>query len=387
MTTIPTLRGTLHRLVGFDTTSHRSNLELIDWVADVVDRPGIRFDRVESEDGRKANLLATLGPETGDREGLLLSGHVDVVPADEPGWTSDPFELVERDGRLFGRGACDMKGFVALAVRAMAALDPDRLVRPLALLLTYDEEVGCLGAKRFAEAWEEPNRLPRRAIVGEPTGLDVVRMHKGHLRARLVVHGKPAHSGLPHLGENAIEPAARAITALSELRETFAAERPESSAAFPEVPFVALNVATVEGGSADNVIPDRCMVTIGARPLPGMDAAEVFDRIRIAVEPVLDGERWGLELVNETPALLTGSDADVIRELADDVGQEDDPTVSFATDAGWLSTLGIDCAVCGPGSIELAHQPDESIAETELEEGGKLLDRAIRRWCLDPGGA
>lgn len=387
MAAVPTLREILARLVAFDTTSRRSNLALIEWVEDLLDRPGIRFDRVASEDGRKANLLVTLGPETGDRQGLLLSGHVDVVPADEPGWESDPFELVEDDGHLVGRGACDMKGFVALTLRAAATLDPHRLARPLALLLTYDEEVGCLGAKRFVEAWDAPERLPRRAIVGEPTGLAVVRMHKGHLRARLVVHGEPAHSGLPHLGENAIEPAARAIVALSELREALEADRPPHAEAFPEVPYVPLNVATVEGGVADNVIPDRCEVTIGARPLPGMEASEIFDRIRAAIAPVLRDEAWSLDLVNETPSLLTAGARDVVRLLADDVGQDGDPTVSFATDGGWLSTLGIDCVVCGPGSIEVAHRPNEWIDAGALDGGGDLLERAIRRWCLEPDAA
>jgi len=384
---VPTLREILARLVAFDTTSRRSNLALIEWVEDLLDRPGIRFDRVASEDGRKANLLVTLGPETGDRQGLLLSGHVDVVPADEPGWESDPFELVEDDGHLVGRGACDMKGFVALTLRAAATLDPHRLARPLALLLTYDEEVGCLGAKRFVEAWDAPERLPRRAIVGEPTGLAVVRMHKGHLRARLVVHGEPAHSGLPHLGENAIEPAARAIVALSELREALEADRPPHAEAFPEVPYVPLNVATVEGGVADNVIPDRCEVTIGARPLPGMEASEIFDRIRAAIAPVLRDEAWSLDLVNETPSLLTAGERDVVRLLVDDVGQDGDPTVSFATDGGWLSTLGIDCVVCGPGSIEVAHRPNEWIDAGALDRGGDLLERAIRRWCVEPDAA
>lgn len=209
----------LRRLVGYDSTSRNSNLPIADFIADYLDRPGVRIARNLSPDGDKANLVIRLGPADADptRRGLVLSGHMDVVPADEDGWESEPFTLTAREDRYVGRGACDMKGFLALAMNRTRALDPARLARPLALVFTYDEELGTLGARHFVETWDAQT-LPRDAVIGEPTSLAVVRMHKGYLKLRVAFTGRAAHSGYPHLGQNAIEPAGRAIVALASLR-------------------------------------------------------------------------------------------------------------------------------------------------------------------------
>lgn len=379
----PTAREILARLVAIDTTSANSNLPLVDMIAERVERPGVRIHVQPTEDGAKANLLAVAGPwPSPDRGGLVLCGHTDTVPAGEPGWRTDPFVLAEEDERLFGRGTADMKGFLALAVDAFAAVDADRLARPLALLFTHDEEVGTLGARRFVESWEEPGALPRRTIVGEPTGLAVVRMHKGHARIRIEVEGIPAHSAYPHLGRSAIEPAARAILALAELRETLAGERPPNAEFFEPVPFVTLNVGRVRGGVADNVVPDRCAIDVGGRPLPGTTAEDLVERIRDAVAPVLDGEAWSLALVNESPPMMLDEDAELHRWLRAEVGQRATGAVSFATDAGWLQRLGLDCVVFGPGSIEVAHKPNEFVPLDELARAREVLGRAVRRWCM-----
>ena len=232
----------LESLVAFDTTSRLSNLPLADFVADYLDRPGIRVERMWSDDRTKANLIVRSGPEREAGDGLTLSGHMDVVPAEEPEWRSDPFALTRSGDTYVGRGTADMKGFLALAINRMAAVDPAALRHPLALLLTYDEEIGTLGARRFASAGSETHQLPADVIIGEPTSLRVVRLHKGMLRIRLDFRGQAAHSGYPHLGRNAIEPAARAIVALADLRQTMEAERPPNGEHFPEVPFAALNV-------------------------------------------------------------------------------------------------------------------------------------------------
>lgn len=372
----------LARLVAFDTVSDRPNAPLVDWVADVLDRPGVRVTRQPTEDGGKANLLVEAGPEAGaERDGLVLCGHTDVVPASEPGWESRPFELTERDGRWHARGAADMKGFLALAIGRMAEADPARLTRPLALLLTHDEEVGTLGAGRFARMFEEPERLPRRTIVGEPTSLAVVAAHKGHLRIAIRLEGEPAHSAYPHLGRNAIEPAAAAVTALADLRETLEGERPEGASAFEPVPFVTLNVGRISGGVADNVVPDRCEIDLGLRPLPGVEASTLVDRVRGAVAGPLEGIRWSLDLVNESPPMATDDAADLPRWLADRVGQVGSRAVAFATDAGWLSRIGLECVVWGPGAIEVAHKPNEFLPIDEFRRAGEILDAAIERWC------
>src|SRR3954453_1194938 len=276
----------LARLVGFDSTSRNSNLPIADFLCEYLDRPGIRTARNSSADGTKANVIAWLGPEpAGDRRGLVLSGHMDVVPAEEDGWRHDPFHLADEGDRWVGRGSCDMKGFLALAANLMAEADPRSWRAPLALVFTYDEEVGTLGAKRLTESFPEAAALPRSAIIGEPTSLRVARTHKGHFKLRGTLHGVSAHSGYPHPGTNAIEPAGRVITALAALRRELEAEAPPNRELFPEVPFVPLNVGTVHGGSAINVVPDRCVVEAGVRPLPGITSAELIERVSRAPRP------------------------------------------------------------------------------------------------------
>jgi acetylornithine deacetylase len=376
-------RALLARLVGFDTTSRSSNLPLADFLSDYLERPGVRVTRNPSADGAKTNLVIAAGPERADRAGLVLSGHMDVVPADEPEWRSDPFTLTDEGDRLVARGAADMKGFLALAANRLAAADPATLRRPLVLLFTYDEEVGTLGARRFADSWPAPDRLPRSVVIGEPTSLRVVRSHKGMLRLRLAFTGRAAHSGYPHLGRSAIEPAARAIVALAGLRRELEGERPPHGEHFPEVPYVALNVGTVAGGSAANVIPDRCEVQLGIRVLPAMPSGVIIDRIDAAVRQALEGEPFVLEPVSESPAMMLDPGAAIHRELCELVGQRDDASVMFATDAGWLQAAGFECVLFGPGSIEVAHRPNEFVPMAELHQAGEVLDALIRRTCVE----
>lgn len=383
----------LARLVAFDTTSHRSNLEMADFLADYLDRPGVRIRRVASPDGEKANLLVFAGPaldgEDGDdRRGLVLSGHMDVVPAGD-GWTSDPFTLTDAGDSWVARGSADMKGFLALAANVARAVDPARLAAPLALVLTYDEEVGMFGARRLAETWPGlPGRepLPRAAVIGEPTELRVVAAHKGHLKVRAVMRGRSAHSGYPHLGINAIEPAGRAIVALSELRRSLEVERPPAGARFAEVPFAALNVGTVRGGTAVNVVPERCEIEIGVRLLPGMTADPMEQRVRETIEDAAGrGEpraAVSVERMSESLPLAVRPEAPILAALAELTGGGAPGAVSYATDGGWLARLGLDCAVWGPGSITVAHQPDERIPKADLEAARPVLEALVERFCV-----
>lgn len=309
---------------------------------------------------------------------------MDVVPAEEPGWRSDPFTLTQFGDSYVGRGAADMKGFLALALNRFAAIQPDRVRHPLMLLFTYDEEVGTLGARRFTESWPTPEALPRDTIIGEPTSLRVVRLHKGMLRLRLGFEGRAAHSGYPHLGRNAIEPAARAIVSLAGLRRVLEAERPAHGEHFPQVPFAALNVGTITGGSAMNVIPDRCIVELGIRLLPGMPAAEMTARIRDTVASALPGETFSLEELGESPAMMLSDDAPVYRRLCQAVGQHESHSVAFATDAGWLQRIGLQCVLFGPGDIEVAHRANEFVPIAELRRGGEVLEGLVHQACLLP---
>lgn len=379
----------LARLVAFDTTSRNSNLPLAEFLCGYLDRPGVRIVRQPSPDGTKANVVAWLGPEPDqDRTGLVLSGHMDVVPAEEPEWRSDPFQLTDGGDRWLARGACDMKGFLAVAANAaLAAAGPARLRAPLVLVFTYDEEVGTLGARHLLESYPEGRLLPRSAIIGEPTSLRVARAHKGHLKMRITLHGQSAHSGYPHLGRNAIEPAGRVIGALTALRRTLEREDAPSAELFPEVPFVPLNVGTVHGGSAINVVPERCIVEVGVRPLPGMSSAVLAERVRGAVLAVLAEESQDpafepeIELLSDSPPMLLDAEAPIHRHLCSLVGQPAGATVSFATDAGWLQRLGLDCAIFGPGTIEVAHKPNEHVPKDELARARELVGVTVRRFC------
>ncbi|MFP3939377.1 MAG: acetylornithine deacetylase [Thermoanaerobaculia bacterium] len=410
----------LDRLVGFDTTSRNSNLPLARFLADYLDRPGVEIRELPSPDGEKANLWVRLGPPLdtpggdGERPGLVLSGHMDVVPADDVDrWSSDPFRLTDRGDRLVGRGSADMKGFLALAANAAAELDPNRLRHPLVLLLTYDEELGCLGAEHLAKSWAESwaesgstgggvdEPLPRAALVGEPTELRVVRFHKGHLKLRLDYRGVSAHSAYPHLGASAVEAAADGVQALTELRRELEDERVASSEHFPEAPFVTLNVGTIRGGAAINVVPDRCAVEVGVRLLPGMETEPMVERVRTAVGARLvtgageeapdvsprspaDSPRVeppSLEVHSASPPLAVPEDAAILRTLLEATGQDRPDAVSYATDAGWLQHMGLDCAIWGPGSIEVAHKPDEWMPKADLARAREVLDGLVQDFC------
>ena len=371
------------RLVAFDSVSRNSHVPLADFICEYVERPAVRITRDPSPDGDKVNLVISAGPGPGDRSGLGVSGHMDVVPADEGEWESDPFTLTDRDDRWAGRGTADMKGFLTLALNRFAALDSSRLRRPLTLILTRDEELGTLGAEHFAAAWRDRDALPRDVVIGEPTSLTVVRMHKGYLKARLEFAGIAAHSGYPHLGRSAIEPAARAVVALAGLRRELEDERPAHHEAFPDVPYAALTVGTIAGGAAINVVPDRCVVQLGVRLLPQMSGTDMIERIRRAVAAAVPDADWTLEMLGESPAMLLADDAPIHRELCQRVGQKHARAVHFATDAGWLQTMGCECVIWGPGAIEVAHKPNEFMPKDEFRRAGELLDGLIHARCGD----
>jgi acetylornithine deacetylase len=375
----------LRRLVAFDSTSRNSNLPIADFICDYLDRPWIRVRRHPSPDGDRTNLFIAAGPEEASGSGLGLSGHMDVVPADEQGWRTDPFTLTQVGNTYTGRGTADMKGFLAVAINQLASLDGKRLHRPLALVLTYDEELGTLGAKHFVETWPEREVLPRALVIGEPSSLRVVRMHKGYLKMRVEFEGTAAHSGYPHLGRNAIEPAARGIVALSGLRRTLEEERPAHSEHFPEVPFAALNVGLISGGVAINVIPDYCRIELGIRLLPEMSSAEMIKRVRQALERALEGMQFSLTILGDSPPMISSEDTPIHRLLCGETGQDGSYSVSFATDGGWLQRLGLDCVIFGPGSIAVAHKPNESIPIAEMQRSAEILQRVIHRWCMAGG--
>ncbi|HVT43280.1 MAG TPA: acetylornithine deacetylase [Thermoanaerobaculia bacterium] len=371
----------LRRLISFDTTSSESNLDMADYLCNLLDRPGVEIIRIPAPSEPKANLVIILAPPGYQGSaGLILSGHMDVVPAKEPQWTSDPFRLADTDEHFIGRGTADMKSFIALAALVATRIDPSTLSHPLVLLFTYDEETGTLGAKHFVSTWPRERHLPKLAIIGEPTGNRIVRMHKGHLKLRVTVGGTSAHSGYPQLGDNAIERATRVLVSLSDLRRELESERPPQAGFFPDVPFTSLNIATVHGGSAVNIVPELCEIEIGVRLLPGMDSADAIERIRRAVVRA-EPDRADLAIVSDSPPLLLDETSAFYGSLCATIGQSSTESVSFASDAGWLQTLGIECALFGPGSIEVAHRPNEFISKGEIVEAAGILDRMVEMYC------
>lgn len=367
----------LGRLVAIDTTSRLSNRPFDDAVRDYLDDPRVRIETFPCGPEHE-NLLISIGPECTNGEGLLLAAHVDTVPAEEPEWTSDPRRLVLTGDRAIGRGACDMKGFVALALNLLRERLSEPPKEPLALLLTCNEEIGTKGAAAFAESWQRGRPLPKRCLVGEPTSLKVVRGHKGHLHLSLALRGVAAHSGFPHKGVNAIERAGAVIAALAVLRKTLAQERTEASRLFPEVPFPVLTIAGIRGGSAINVVPERCVIDVGVRLLPGMDSAGFVERCGEAVRAVVPEAAVAIEIGNDTPAFATPPERPFVCEMLAVLGQPEAEGVGFGTDAGRLARLGLDCVVWGPGDISVAHRADEWMPLDEFARAATLLRGLVR---------
>jgi acetylornithine deacetylase len=377
--TMADVRAMLERLVAFDTVSRNSNLDLIDFVKGWLARHGVDSLLVRSDDGAKANLLATVGPTVPG--GVVLSGHTDVVPVEGQPWTSDPFRVVEREGRLYGRGTCDMKAFLAIAL----ALVPDMhgLRRPIHLALSYDEEVGCRGAPRLIDTMLERLPPPTAVIVGEPTEMRVVSAHKGIAVLRTVVTGHEAHSSQTHRGVSAVTTAARLIAHLDDLARQRAEHGP--FAAGFEPPYTTIHVGTVHGGTAVNIISRECSFDWDVRSIPedGPEAIlEGFrEHCRTVVEPQMrvigPGSGVATELLVEAPA-LAHEDLNPAIELACRLAAVDTTVrVPFAAEAGLFQRAGLPTVICGPGSIDQAHQPDEFITVEQVEAGLGFQRRLI----------
>jgi acetylornithine deacetylase len=374
----------LARLVSFDTTSRNSNLALIEFVRDYLDRQGVASELVFDDQGGKANLLATLGPAA--RPGLVLSGHTDVVPVDGQDWSSDPFVCTERDGRLYGRGTADMKGFVATALALVPELLERRLQLPVHLALSYDEEVGCKGVPRLLDhlARRLP-ALPFGCVVGEPTAMRVANGHKGKAGYACTVTGLASHSALNHLGVNAIEIAAEIIVRLRRRNLDFRTWGPFEAGFDP--PHCTVTTSVIAGGTALNIVPAGCRFEFEFRTLPGQDPAALLNEVQSFAEAELLPEmrarhpeaaiEWG-ELIGY-PA-LGGDPGSAIEKLCCALAGGAPPAkVAFGTEAGLFAARGIASVVCGPGDMTVAHKPDEYVELAELERCADFLRRLVDR--------
>ncbi len=375
----------LGELIAFDTTSNKSVLPIADYLANYLADGGCEVERFHCDEPGKVNLLARKGPDL--PQGLTLCGHLDVVPADEPEWQSDPFRLLHSEDRLVGRGTVDMKSFIAMAACILESAEANRLQVPLVGLFTCDEEIGTQGAASFVRQWDSRWQLPQATIIGEPTELRVVRMHKGHLRLRVTTHGRSAHSGYPCLGSNAIEKMGKVVTALGGIANDMRSESCVVGRFFDDVPHAVLNQGVIMGGSAVNIIPDRTTLEIGLRILPGERSEDYVQRISqtLSALELAEGDVT-LEVVSDSPPLLTSEEAEVCQRLCDYLQQEENAAVHYASDAGPLAELGLECVLWGPGSIAVAHRPNEYLLKAELTRAFGLLAGFVQEWCYRSDG-
>jgi acetylornithine deacetylase len=368
----------LRELVAFKSVSNTPILDLCEWMRDACASFGFRSElQYDPNNKTKANVIATLGPQ--EPGGLIVSGHLDVVPTEGQPWSSNPFELTEKQGRLYGRGTSDMKGFIAATLASLHRISLQKLQKPVVFLWTYDEEVGCKGSAQFAKRHETlPDWYPREALIGEPTDMHILRMHPGHVTFKIVIRGKAAHSSKPDLGRSAIKAANALLSELEKLEQEL--QKEQRLKEYLERPYVVLNVGMIRGGEAVNIVPDRCDILVGYRPLPGDAPEEVFlrfkERLHDLALPDVD-----LSLENITPALLTADGIALQHLLEPHATSKHCGAASFATDGGNLASVGIQSLIFGPGSIDVAHRADEYIESKALLDAPRVIADIIRRRC------
>ena len=375
----------IERLIGFDTTSRDSNLGLIEWTRDYLKDLGIGSRLSYDASGKKANLFATV--QKGSKPGIVLSGHTDVVPVDGQNWSSDPFKATLRGDRLYGRGACDMKSYLAVALAMAPRFAAADLRSPLHFALSYDEEVGCLGARGLLEDLARNGIRPAGAIIGEPTGMQPVIAHKGKRAYKCCVRGKEAHSALTPQGVNAIEYAARIIGYIRHMAERMQACEPRDYGF--DVPFTTMQTGVISGGTAGNIVPRECIFQFEFRYLPGADPDALEREIRDYAERVILPEMQrtdpdtgiSIETKAEIPGLNTSAEDEVTR-LAQALSRDRSTAkVAYATEGGLFQQAGIPAIICGPGSIEQAHKPDEYVTLAQVALCESFMERLLEQMC------
>lgn len=379
----------IRRLISYDTTSRNSNLELIDWIRTYLSGFGIESHLTFDDEKRKANLYATLGPQ--DVGGVMLSGHTDVVPVDGQDWSTDPFEAIEADGKIFGRGTCDMKSFVAVALAHVPDFVSRGLKAPVHLAFSYDEEVGCIGVRRLIDLVQGMKVKPEMCVVGEPTDMKVVIAHKGKRSFTCEVRGMAAHSSIAPEAVNAVEYAAEIVSFIR--RRALALQNGGPFEEGFEPPHSTVHTGVMRGGTQLNIVPEHCMFQFEIRYLPFDDhAGFIADAKRFAEEELLPDMRSryadaAITFREESgfPGLLTPEDAEVAQVCRHLAATNESAKVSFGTEAGLFSAGGIPTVVCGPGSIAQAHKPNEFITLEQVARCDAFMGRLMDRVCERSG--
>ena len=373
----------LDDLIAFATVSRDSNLDLIAYVQRHLSALGIESTLAPSEDGRKANLWATIGPE--DRAGVVLSGHTDVVPVEGQAWTSDPFRMTRREGNLFGRGSADMKGFIACCLAMAAGSATARLTTPIHLAFSYDEEIGCVGVRRLLDLLKDAPVKPRLCIVGEPTLMQAVTAHKGKLGFRVTAHGLEAHSSLAPIGVNAIYMATDLIGEIRNIQKQIA-EHGLRDGDY-EVAYTTLHVGKMQGGEVMNIVPNCCSFDFEIRYLPEDDQHGIVARIKLAAEQVAASyrsvfakARFEFAELQSYPAMNTPVDSEAVKFVHSLTGGNSTGKITFGTEGGlFQQVLGTPAVVCGPGNIAVAHKPDEYVSEAQMAACDRMLERLVEK--------
>ena len=376
----------LEKLLSFDTTSAHSNSELITWVQSELLAMGAIVKIIPNEDGSKANLFATLGPK--DIGGVMLSGHTDVVPVTGQDWTVPAFSMTRRDGKVFGRGTTDMKGFIASMMTAAREASVQNLKTPLHLALSYDEEVGCIGVRSMIDMLNNAPIRPQMCIVGEPTGLLVATGHKGKIAARAKCIGCAGHSALAPFAVNALYLANDFITELRKVQETLRLGATQDLDY--DVPYTTLHVGRIKGGGALNIVPHLCELDFEIRNLAQDDAAEILNNLTQAAKSIaLEAQNIAseanieIEVFNTYPGLDTASNEPVVGFVKSLMGANSTIKVAYGTEGGLFDQrLGVPTVVCGPGDMAQGHKPDEFITETQLSACDAMLDNLIQRLII-----
>ena len=371
----------LKTLVGFPTVSRDSNLPLIDFVDEWLGKHGVTAVRVPNDEGTKANLYATIGPNV--EGGIVLSGHTDVVPIDGQPWDTDPFELTQKQDKLYGRGTCDMKGFSAIALSLVPEMKS--LKKPIHLALSYDEEIGCLGAPRLINQIKEQIPKPEAVIVGEPSMMEAVTAHKGIGAFRTVVTGYEAHSSQTHRGVSAVMTAAKLINWLSEREARFRDATPTNNGFLPH--HTTVHSGVVHGGTALNIISRQCEFLWDVRVIPGENALSVFEEFQAFCQEVILPKMRSVHqdsdiqttILADTPPLQEVADSPALKLAQDLAGNTVRSRVAYAAEAGQFQEAGFPTVICGPGSIDQAHQPNEFISIDQMDQGEKFLRKLIQR--------
>ena len=376
----------IEKLISFDTTSRESNLEIISFIQDYLNDLGIDSQLVHNEEGTKANLYATVGDA--NASGVMLSGHTDVVPIDGQEWDTDPFKVTRKDNRLYGRGTSDMKSFVAITLAQLPKFQARGLKTPIHLAFSYDEEVGCIGVRRLIEIIKDMPVKPAMCIVGEPTSMQVITGHKGKRSYRVHVRGLEAHSSLAPHGVNAIEYASRLIAFLSDLAARIADKGPHDE--LYDVPHTTVHTGTIQGGTQLNIVPKDCVFEYEFRYVDQQDPQALEDKIRAFARDELAPQMHAIssdtginiELVNDMPGLEMDVDAEVVTFVKALAERNDHAKVAFGTEAGLFhQRANIPTVVCGPGSIDQAHKPNEFIEIEQIDACEAFLDRLMDRIC------